>query len=245
MPSYMTLVVLALVASNVSPALSAPIRQVREQSLSHRQAAAAEKVAAAGGKSWGSSLKKYGKSFLIGTGATMAFAYIFEKLNGKAGSTAASDAAHGANPANTANPASSTPPTYSPTYSTPNTPTYSPPTTPTYSTSTGPTYYSTSTTPTYSPSTGSTYSPPQTQGGYQQRAVEHDLYSDIFDEPPIQPRVANGINDGPAKISRSSEARSTSDNNNQKGQTASRDLLRRTDLVEAIRLFSRMLEELD
>jgi hypothetical protein len=59
-----------------------------EQSLSHR--AAATEAAEAGKKAWGPTIKKYGKQFLIETGATMAFAYAFEKLNGKEASEASS-----------------------------------------------------------------------------------------------------------------------------------------------------------
>lgn len=276
MPSYTTILVLALAASNVSPAFSAPLLEVRDRSLSHR----APNVEAAVAKtSWGDTVKKYGKQFLIGTAATMAFAYAFEKLSGSGSSSSQGSSTPSTTPAtpgssvppNTGNTANnpnnqayspSTGPTYSPstgsTYSPSTGPTYSPSTGPTYSPSTGPTYspssgptyspsnyptfspstgptyspstsptYSTSTNPTYSTSTGPTYYSPstdptsQTQNGYQQRDVNRVLPADIF------------------------EAGSTSDNNNQNRQTASLDLLGRADLVDAIRLFRRMLDELD
>jgi len=215
MPSYTSLVVLALVASNVSPALSAPVRRVREQSLSYRGLGPAV-VGKAAAKTSGITAKKIAEEFAISTGATMAFAYLFEKMNGKTGASAEKSSAASASStssalsdsSNTANTATTANNQAYPSYSTSTDPSYSSSTYPSYSSSTYPSYSS------------STYPTAQTQNGNQQRAVR-DLPADIF------------------------EARSTSDNNNQKRQTPSLDLLGRTDLVEAIRLFSRMLDELD
>jgi hypothetical protein len=178
-------------------------RQVREQSLSHRGVPieAPEAAAAAGKKSWGPAIMKYGKEFLIGTGATMAFAYAFEKLNGSGGSKA-----------------SSTPSTTSATSGSPNTayPTSTDPTS-NYPTSTDPTSnYPTSTDPTSNYPTYSTSTYPTTQtNGYQQRAVDRELPADIFGEPHLESWFIDSIADGIVIISGFSEARSSSDNNNQ------------------------------
>ena len=85
-------------------------RRVREQSLSHRGLGPAVEGAAAK-KSWGPALKKYGKEFLIGTGATMAFAYAFEKLNGS-GKSSSTPSTASATPdgSNTPNPNSANTP---------------------------------------------------------------------------------------------------------------------------------------
>lgn len=209
-------------------------RQVREQSLNRRAASAAvaEEVGAAGKKAWGPAFKKYGKEFLIGTGATMAFAYAFEKLNGSGSSKASSTpstpsvASDGSNispnTANTGNDSGSQAYPTNPNYSTstsPNDSTSSGPTTtdPNDSTSTGPTATdptSASTDPTYSTST---YSTTQTQ----QRAVEHDLPADsIFGESHLKSWFTDSMTDGIVIVCGSSEARSASDNYNQNRQGA-------------------------
>jgi hypothetical protein len=158
-------------------------RRAREQSLSYR--AAATEAAEAGEKAWGPTIKKYGKQFLIGTGATMAFAYAFEKLNAKeAGeateassipstTSATPDSSNTATTANTANNQA---------YPGPSNPNYSTYPDPNYSTSPEPNY-SASPEPGYSTSPNPTS---QTQNGYQQRAVDRDLPADIFGEPHLE-----------------------------------------------------------
>ena len=136
----------------------------------------------------------------------MAFAYAFEKLDGNAAgkesSKVSSTPSATLDHPNTANPVNNQAyPTY-PTYPTSTNPTYSPSNYPTYSTSTN---------PTYSPPTN----PAQTQNGYQQRAVDRELPADIFGEPHFESCFIDSIADGIIIISGSSEARSTSDNNNQ------------------------------
>jgi hypothetical protein len=159
---------------------------------------------------------KYGKEFLIGTGATMAFAYAFEKLNGsggsKASSTPSTTSATSGSP-NTAYPTSTDPTSNYPTSTDPtsNYPTSTDPTS-NYPTSNYPTSnYPTSTDPTYSTST---YPTTQTNG-YQQRAVDRELPADIFGEPHLESWFIDSIADGIVIISGFSEARSSSDNNNQ------------------------------
>ena len=194
-------------------------RQVRERSLSRR---VPNVVAEVGKKTLGQKFKKYGKDFLIGTGATMAFAYAFEKLSGSGSSkesskpppiSAAPDSSNTANTANTATYANNQ--AYS-TYPTSTNPAYSSSTDPTYSSSTNPAYatptYSNPTNPAYSTST---YPTSQTQNGYQQRGVDRDLPADIFGEPHLESWFIDSIADGIVIISGPSEARSTSDNDNQ------------------------------
>ncbi|KAN0107238.1 hypothetical protein V8E52_010347 [Russula decolorans] len=200
MPSYMTLVVLGLVASNVSPALSAPIRRDREQSLSHRGPDI--EAAAAGKKALGPVIKKYGKQFLIGTGATMAFAYAFEKLNemGKGSSTPSTTPAtsDGSNAANTGNTGNTDNTAYTGNTGNTDNTAYTGNTDNTdntaYTGNTGSTAYTAYSAnnanngaypsiPTYSTST---YPTAQTQNGYQRRAVDRDLPADIFGEPHLE-----------------------------------------------------------
>ena len=174
-------------------------RQVREQSLNHRGPEIPETaVAPAASKStWGQSLKKHGKAFLWGTAATMAFSYLFEKLNSKGSSTAVTDTADAAgSPAYSTTPAPTNSP-YSPS-------TNSPSTSPDYSSSNPP--YSSSTIPSYSSSTNPA-DPTPTQNGYQQR----DVVKSILGQPLVEPWFADDINDSLAILSRSSKARSTSD----------------------------------
>ena len=189
-------------------------RQVREQSLNHRGPEIPETaVAPAASKStWGQSLKKHGKAFLWGTAATMAFSYLFEKLNSKGSSTAVTDTADAAgSPAYSTTPAptnspyspSTNSPSTSPDYSS-STPPYSPSTSPDYSSSNPP--YSSSTIPSYSSSTNPA-DPTPTQNGYQQR----DVVKSILGQPLVEPWFADDINDSLAILSRSSKARSTSD----------------------------------
>ena len=217
-------------------------RQVREQSLNRRAAstAAAEEVGAAGKKAWGPAFKKYGKEFLIGTGATMAFAYAFEKLNGSGSSKESSTPStpsvtpdgSSAPPstANTGNDPNSqgyptNPTSTNPNYSTSTSPTDATTTDPNYSTSTSPAdatttdpNYSTSTGPTDATTTDPYYSTTQTQNGYQQRAVDRDLHADIFGEPHLESWFTDSMADGIVIICGSSEARSPSDNYNQNRQ---------------------------
>ncbi|KAN0103663.1 hypothetical protein V8E52_011756 [Russula decolorans] len=203
MPSYMNLVVLGLVASNVSPALSAPIRRDREQSLSHRGPDI--EAAAAGKKALGPVIKKYGKQFLIGTGATMAFAYAFEKLNemGKGSSTpsttpATLDGSNAANTGNTGNTGNTDNTAYTGNTGNTDNTAYTGNTDNTdntaYTGNTGSTAYTAYSAnnanngaypsiPTYSTST---YPTAQTQNGYQRRAVDRDLPADIFGEPHLE-----------------------------------------------------------
>jgi hypothetical protein len=167
----------------------------------------------------------------------MAFAYAFEKLNemGKGSSTPSTTPAtsDGSNAANTGNTGNTDNTAYTGNTGNTDNTAYTGNTDNTdntaYTGNTGSTAYTAYSAnnanngaypsiPTYSTST---YPTAQTQNGYQRRAVDRDLPADIF------------------------EARSISDNNNQNRQTASLDLLGRADLVEAIRLFSRMLDELD
>jgi hypothetical protein len=153
-------------------------------------------------------MKKYGKEFLIGTGATMAFAYAFEKLNSI---SAKKEASAASTPA--VIPNSSITPNTANTATNPNSPAYATnpaSTDPNYSTATNPTY-PTSTVPTYSTTTDPTA---QTQNGYQQRAVDRDLPADIFGEPHLESRFIESTANGIVIISGSSEARSTSDNKN-------------------------------
>lgn len=175
---------------------------------------------------------KHGKSFLWGTAATMAFSYLFEKMNAKGASDASAGAAGAADAASTpaysatdltttnSDPANPTSSNSNPTYSTPysndqtsspayqtSNPTYSPTPNPTYSTSNP--AYSTS-----NPNPNPSYpTPPQTQNGYQRRDV-----TGPFDQPLIAPWFANDVDDGLASLSGSSIAsivRSTLDDDRQ------------------------------
>jgi hypothetical protein len=146
-------------------------RQYREQSLDRRF------------KLPPGALKKYGKDFGIGMGATMAFSYLFEKLGGSsskeatavAKSGAGSKTASGADTANNVNNqaypgySTSTNTGYSPSTNTgysPSTNTgYLPSTNPGYSPSTN-TGYLPSTNPGYSPSAGPGYYSPSTNPSY-------------------------------------------------------------------------------
>jgi hypothetical protein len=174
---------------------------------------------------WGQSFKKHGKSFALGTLATMAFSYVFEKLgSGKSSAAskeistppaipAAADTPNLPNTANNPGYSTSPNPSYSnPSYSTSPNPSYS---NPSYSTSPNPSYsdpsYSTSPNPSYSTST---YPTTQTQNGYQRRTVDRDLSADIFGEH-LESWFIDNIVDGIVILSGSSEARSISDNNKQ------------------------------
>ncbi|KAN0103662.1 hypothetical protein V8E52_011755 [Russula decolorans] len=108
MPSYTTIFVLALAASNVSPALSAPVLQVREQSLSHR----GPKIGAAPSKraNWGALLKKVGIELGIGTASTVAGYAALDAITGPSkDSDAPATATVPANPGPAPPPANSGP----------------------------------------------------------------------------------------------------------------------------------------
>ena len=181
-------------------------RQVRKQILSHRvEEIPAEVPPTAAKKSWAPAFKKYGKEFALGMGATMALSYVFEKISGSSSkessaAATASETATGSgvanpNPANPAYPSSSSP---NPGYSTSPDPSYSTSPNPSYSTSPNPSYstpttqgYSTPANQGYSTSSNPSYSTPtdpnsQTQNGYQQRDVDHDLPVETLGEPHLE-----------------------------------------------------------
>jgi len=220
MPSYMTIVVLALAASNVPVALSVPVhssREVREQSLSRRDGTPGHgsEYSSPGtdpkqadhvppGKSvedrpvtppkGGSSLRSLGSyviNFVVGTAATMAAISILKGLTGSgSNNSAAAAGSHGSTNQNAQ---------YQSGY---------------------PQYQSTTT---YPPGPTPTSQNGQTQYGQQnqQRAVGHSKRTDIF------------------------EAKARYISENARRAASHLELFTRGDLGEVLKLFGRAVDELD
>ncbi|KAN0109780.1 hypothetical protein V8E52_008886, partial [Russula decolorans] len=94
MPSYATLTVLALAASTVSPALSAPVQVAREQALNYSELVSGkrglfgssaklgeEKLAGSASKGWGQKAKNFLLSLVVGGVAASAGTDIYGKIN--------------------------------------------------------------------------------------------------------------------------------------------------------------------
>lgn len=231
MLSYTIILVIALAMSSVSPALSAPLLQVREQSLSHRGpiiGAPPTKRAA-----WGKLLKKIAIELGIGTASTVAGYDLLDHITGPSASSSQQPAAAAAAPAPQAAsypPAPATSgPAPAPATSVVTVPANTVVTVPATS-SPGPAIGVLGPGPGVGPATSSTTPPTSSNNGNYQSNTANPNTGTQYTDP--------GSGSGSSIF-----ARSVSNKNRR--ATSALELLSRTDLEETLKLFKRILDELD
>lgn len=240
MLSYTIILVIALAMSSVSPALSAPLLQVREQSLSHRGpiiGAPPTKRAA-----WGKLLKKIAIELGIGTASTVAGYDLLDHITGPSASSSQQPAAAAAAPAPQAAsypPAPATSgPAPAPATSVVTVPANTVVTVPATSSpgpaigvlGPGPGVGPATSGPGPGPATSSTTPPTSSNNGNYQSNTANPNTGTQYTDP--------GSGSGSSIF-----ARSVSNKNRR--ATSALELLSRTDLEETLKLFKRILDELD